>query len=44
MMNFWEENHYFGPGGDEKIALANALVAEGFTRFEDWASLHMRPS
>lgn len=44
MMSFWEENHYFGPGGDEKIALANALVPEGFTRFEDWASLHMRPS
>ena len=44
MMSFWEENHYFGPRGDEKIALANALVAEGFTRFEDWASLHMRPS
>ena len=44
MMSFWEENHYFGPRGDEKIALANALVAEGFTRFEDWASLYMRPS
>lgn len=43
MMNFWQENHYFGPGGDQKIALASALVADKFSRFEDWANTHMLP-
>ena len=43
MMEFWEGEHYFGPDANEKIALANALVPEGFTRFEDWASRHMKP-
>ena len=43
MMSFWQENHYFGPGGEQKIALAAGLVAEGLTRFADWASTHMPP-
>jgi uncharacterized protein YbjT (DUF2867 family) len=44
MMEFWEENHYFGPDGETKIAQANRLVAGRFTRFEQWASTHMPPS
>ena len=44
MMEFWEEGHYFGPDGEEKIALANRLVVDILTRFADWAHDHMPPS
>jgi len=43
MMAFWEENHYFGPDGTHKIALANDLVENRLTRFADWANTHMSP-
>ena len=43
MMAFWEENHYFGPDGTHKIALANGLIENGLTRFADWANTHMPP-
>ena len=43
MMAFWEENHYFGPEGAHKIALASALIDNRMTRFTDWASKYMPP-
>ena len=43
MMEFWEENHYFGPDGKHKIALANGLIENRLTRFADWANTHMPP-
>ena len=43
MMEFWEENHYFGPNGAHKIALANGLIENKLTRFSDWASTNMPP-
>ena len=43
MMAFWEENHYFGPNGTRKIALANGLIESRLTRFTDWANTHMPP-
>ncbi len=43
MMAFWEENHYFGPDGTHKIALANVLIESRLTRFADWANTHMPP-
>lgn len=43
MMAFWEENHYFGPDGTHKIALANGLIESRLTRFADWANTHMPP-
>ena len=43
MMAFWEENHYFGPDGMEKIALANSLIQNRLTRFADWSKAHMAP-
>ena len=43
MMAFWEENHYFGPDGTHKIALANGLIENRLTRFADWANTHMPP-
>lgn len=43
MMEFWEQNHYFGPDGEQKILLANELVADKFTHFEDWAKTQMPP-
>ena len=43
MMAFWEENHYFGPDGTHKIALANGLIETRLTRFADWANTHMPP-
>ena len=43
MMAFWEENHYFGPDGEQKIALANGLIENRLTRFADWANTHMPP-
>ena len=43
MMAFWEENHYFGPDGTHKIALANDLIENRLTRFADWANTHMPP-
>ena len=43
MMAFWEDNHYFGPDGMHKIALANDLVENRLTRFADWANTHMPP-
>ena len=44
MMAFWEENHYFGPDGLHKIALANELIESRLTRFADWARAHMPPN
>jgi uncharacterized protein YbjT (DUF2867 family) len=44
MMAFWEENHYFGPEGAHKIALASALINNRMMRFADWANTHMPPS
>ncbi len=43
MMMFWEENHYFGPDGSQKIALANGLIENRLTRFAEWANTHMPP-
>jgi hypothetical protein len=43
MMAFWEENHYFGPDGTHKIALANDLIENKLTRFAEWANAHMSP-
>jgi hypothetical protein len=43
MMAFWEENHYFGPDGEQKIALTNGLIENRLTRFADWANTHMPP-
>jgi uncharacterized protein YbjT (DUF2867 family) len=43
MMAFWEENHYFGPEGTHKIALANGLIENRLTRFAEWANTHMSP-
>jgi uncharacterized protein YbjT (DUF2867 family) len=43
MMAFWEENHYFGPNGPHKIALANGLIENRLTGFTDWANTHMPP-
>ena len=44
MMAFWEENHYFGPDGKQKIALANGLIENKLTRFADWARTHIPTS
>ncbi len=44
MMEFWEAYTYFGPEADAKIARAQALVAEGFTSFAEWASKNMPAS
>ena len=44
MMAFWEENHYFGPDGKQKITLANGLIENKLTRFADWARTHIPPS
>lgn len=43
MMAFWEENHYFGPDGMHKIALANRLIGNKLTRFAEWANRYMSP-
>ena len=43
MMSFWEENHYFGPDGTHKIALANSLIENKLTRFAEWANTHIPP-
>lgn len=43
MMAFWEENHYFGPDGTHKIALANRLIGHKLTRFAEWANRYMSP-
>ncbi len=37
MLNFWEEYTYFGPNAEEKVALSNSIVPDGFTSFKDWA-------
>ena len=44
MMAFWEENHYFGPEGAHKIALASAVIDNRMMRFADWTNTHMPPS
>lgn len=41
MMAFWEENHYFGPDGPQKIARANGLIKSHLTPFAEWARKHM---
>jgi uncharacterized protein YbjT (DUF2867 family) len=40
---YFEEFTYFGPEHEKHIAAANTLVPGGFTRFWDWAQLHMKP-
>ncbi len=44
MMAFWEENHYFGPNGRQKIDLANDLIEKRLTHFAEWSSTHMPPA
>jgi hypothetical protein len=34
---------YFGPHHEGHIAAANALVPGGFTTFNDWARVNMKP-
>lgn len=41
---YFVEQTYFGPDHRAHIEAANALVPGGFTRFEDWARLNMKPS
>ena len=43
MMAFWENNHYFGPDGPHKIALANGLIESRLIGFSDWATTQMPP-
>ena len=42
MFQYYEEYTYFGPECEGRIAAANALVPAGFTRFGDWAKIHMK--
>ena len=37
MFQYFEELTYFGPGGENHVAAANALVPGGFTGFAEWA-------
>ena len=41
---YYEQYTYFGPEHEKHTAAANALVPGGFTRFADWAKVHMKPS
>ena len=43
MFQFFDEFTYFGPDHAQHIAAANALVPGGFTPFESWARVHMKP-
>lgn len=42
MFQYWEQFTYFGPEHEARVAAANALVPRGFTRFADWARVHMK--
>jgi uncharacterized protein YbjT (DUF2867 family) len=42
MFQYYEEFTYFGPGHEERIRAANALVPGGFTGFADWAKVNMK--
>jgi hypothetical protein len=42
MLQYFEEQTYFGPKRERYIAAASALVPGGFTSFADWARAHMK--
>jgi uncharacterized protein YbjT (DUF2867 family) len=44
MFQYFQLCTYFGPEHEKRIAAANALVPGGFTRFSDWAKVHMQAS
>lgn len=41
MMQYWSEFTYFGPGAEEKVALAREVAIRPFTPFSPWAAVHM---
>jgi uncharacterized protein YbjT (DUF2867 family) len=42
MFQYYVEHTYFGPEHERYIAAATALVPGGFTKFVDWARVHMK--
>jgi hypothetical protein len=44
MYQYYEQYSYFGPGSEQRVSAARALVPGGFTSFADWAKANMKPS